>query len=132
MLLKVAVRAGADCKVKPAAFVGHLKITLAPEGITDSCGGVTGNERLNTVPSPKSPPPDAVPYRVLPDKIKLAKGVAPSLPPLKSCSVVKPVPSVLMANTVPTPELPPSDAVPYSVSPDKIKAADGFAPSLLV
>src|SRR5437773_7256654 len=101
-----------DCKVNPATLVGHVKITFASKRITVSCGRVTGNERLNTVPSPKSPPPDAVPYRVLPDKIKLAKGVAPSLPPLKSCSVVKPVPSVLMANTVPLPELPPSDAVP--------------------
>src|SRR5213596_2972252 len=132
MLVKVAVTVGADCKVKPVAFVGHVRIIFGPEEIIASCGGGTGNERLKTVPSPKSPPPYVVPYRVLPDKIKLPKGEAPSLPPLKLCSVVKPVPSVLMANTVPTPELPPSDAVPYSVSPDKIKAADGFAPSLLV
>src|SRR5438034_11201034 len=104
--------ASADCNVNPAALVGHVKIILAPEGMTVSCGGVTGNERLKTVPSPKSPPPDAVPYRVLPDKIKLATGKAPSPPPLKACRVVKPVPSVLTANTVPLPKLPPSDAVP--------------------
>src|SRR5256885_2436471 len=106
MLVKVAVRAGADCKVKPVALVGHVKITLLPEATIVSCGGVTGNVRLNTVPSPKSPPPYVVPYRVLTDKIKLAKGEAPSLPPLKLCSIVKPVPSVLTANTVPLPELP--------------------------
>ena len=114
-----------DCKVNPVALVGHVKITYGPEGITVSCGGVTGNEMLNTVPSPKSPPPDAVPYRVLPDKIKLAKGEAPSLPPLKICRVVKPVPSVLTANTVPYPELPPLRAVPYRVFPDKINPAYG-------
>src|SRR5206468_4582530 len=34
---------------------------------------------LNTVPSPELPPPIAVPYRVLPDKIKPAHGLAPSL-----------------------------------------------------
>ena len=38
-----------DCKVNPAALAGHVKITLAPEGIMVSCGG-GGNERLNTVP----------------------------------------------------------------------------------
>ena len=40
-----------DCKVNPAALVGHVKITLAPEGIMVSCGALTDpNERLNTVP----------------------------------------------------------------------------------
>ena len=36
-----------DCKVNPAALVGHVEITLAPEGIIVSCGGM---KRLNTVP----------------------------------------------------------------------------------
>ena len=36
---------------------------------------------------------------------------------------VKPVPSVLMANTVPLPPLPPPFAVPYRVLPDKINPA---------
>jgi hypothetical protein len=27
-----------DCKVNPAALAGHVKITLAPEGIIVSCG----------------------------------------------------------------------------------------------
>ena len=47
---------------------------------------------------------------------------------------VKPVPSVLTANTVPLPELPPLYAVPYRVLPDKlvINPAYGLAPSLPV
>ena len=39
-----------DCKVKPAALVGQVKITLAAEGLTVSCGSAIGNVRLNTVP----------------------------------------------------------------------------------
>src|SRR2546425_2224200 len=66
-----------DCKRNPAASVGHVKITFAPEGIIVSCG--SGNERLNTVPQPELPPSLAVPYRVLPDKINPANGIAPSL-----------------------------------------------------
>src|SRR5206468_9740787 len=90
------------------------------------------NERLNTVPRPELPPPCAVPYSVLPDKINPAYGKDPSLPPVKLCRVVKPVPSVLTANTVPLPELPPRCAVPYRVLPDKINPAFGKPPSLLV
>ena len=45
-----------DCKVNPAALVGHVKITLAAEGMIVSCGALAGNERLNTVPSPELPP----------------------------------------------------------------------------
>jgi hypothetical protein len=71
-----------DCKVNPAASVGHVKMTLAPKGIMVRVG--TGaltdpNERLNTVPSPELPPQPAVPYRVVPDKINPAYGLAPSL-----------------------------------------------------
>ena len=58
-----------DCKVNPAALVGQVKIIFTPEGISVSCGGVTGNEMLNTVPLPELPPPAAVPYSVLLDKI---------------------------------------------------------------
>src|SRR5450759_469665 len=52
------------------------------------------NERLNTVPLPELPPPYAVPYRVLPDKINPPYGVAPSLlvellSNVKLCRVVK-------------------------------------------
>ena len=50
---------------------------------------------------------------------------------VKLCRFVKPVPSVLTANTVPLPELPPT-AVPYRVLPDKINPACGWAPSLFV
>src|SRR5258708_6228326 len=112
-----------DCKVKPETLVGHVKIMLAPAGIIASCGGVTGNERLNTVPLPELPPHCAVPYRVLTDKINPADGSAPSLPPVKLYRFVKPVPSVLTANTVPLPELPPPAAVPYSELPAKINPA---------
>src|SRR5205809_1096744 len=80
---------------------------------------------------------------MLPDKIKPASRYAPSLlvqqyTPLvettkaravKLCRIVKPVPSVLMANTVPEPELPPICAVPYSVLPDKTKSW-GYCPFL--
>ena len=56
---------------------------------------------------------------------------APSLDYLwKVCRVVKPVPLVLTANTVPSPQLPPLAAVPYRVLPDKINPAYGLAPSL--
>src|SRR5579859_3276178 len=70
----------ADCKVNPAALVGHVKMTLASEGIIANCGALTltdPNERLNTVPLPL-PPAAAVPYKVLPDKINPACGLAPS------------------------------------------------------
>jgi hypothetical protein len=46
-----------DSKVKPVAFVGHVKITFAPEELIVSCGGlIDPNERLNTVPLPVKPP----------------------------------------------------------------------------
>src|SRR4029077_21122074 len=98
-----------------------------------SCGR---NERLNTVPEScgklkPAPPYAAVPYSVLRDKINPAVGLAPLLK-VKLCRVVKPVPSVLTANTVPAPELPPLYAVPYRVLPDKNNPARGLAPSLLV
>ena len=32
----------ADCKVKPTASVGHVKITLAPEEVSVSYGGDEG------------------------------------------------------------------------------------------
>src|SRR5216683_8249484 len=76
-------------------------------------------------------PYNVVPYRVLPDKINPADGLTPSLPPVKLRRFVKPVPSVLTANTVPKPELPPPYAVPYRVLPDKINLALAPAPSLL-
>jgi len=76
MFVKVLVIAGADCKVNPAALVGHVKIIFAPERMVVSCGAT--NERLNAVPKPELPPIIVVPYRVLPDKSK-PPGVAPSL-----------------------------------------------------
>src|SRR5262245_44747633 len=111
-------------------------MTLTPEGVMVSCGL---NERLNTVPLPEVPPLLVVPYRVLPDKINSAHGLAPSLfgqpsqeDAAKLCRVVKPVPSVLTANSVPFPELPPYCAVPYRVLPDKTNPACRLYPSLLV
>src|ERR1019366_5188029 len=108
-----------DCRVNPVALVGHVKITLAPEGMMVSCGG-PGSVRLNTVPPLKLPPIAAIPYRVLPDKINPACGASPSLlaqvmgsRAVKVYRFVNAVPSVLTANTVPLPELPPSLAVPY-------------------
>src|SRR6266481_769513 len=86
----------------------------------------------NTVPLPLVPPPDAVPYKMLPDRIKPACGNTPSLPPVKLCRTVKPVPLVPTANIVPPPLLPPPDVVPYRVLPDRIKLEYGLAPSLLV
>ena len=81
---------------------------------------------------PRLPPLYAVPYRVFPDKINPAYGVAPSLlvrrglgAAVKLCRFVKPVPLVLTANTVPWPELPPRAAAPYRVLPDKINPAYG-------
>src|SRR6266478_2026165 len=66
------------------------------------------------------------------DKINPSHGLAPSLPYVKLCRILKPVPSVLTANTVPAPELPAAAAVPYKVLFDKINPAFGLAPSKLI
>ena len=89
----------------------------------------------NTVPLPELPPIIAVPYSVLPTKIKSACGPTPSLlvefeSAVKLCTTVKPVPLVFMANTVPLFALPPLVVVPYRVLPDKINPARGLDPSL--
>src|SRR6185503_16911389 len=97
----------------------------------------------NTVPLPPAPPFTAVPYSMLPDKHNSALGRAPSLlvrggvdqdpeSAVKLYRAAKPLPSVLTLNTVPWPERPPPDAVPYNVLPDKIKPPFGLAPSLFV
>src|SRR5580658_496134 len=65
-----------DSKVNSRILVGHVKTTFVPERVTVSSGA--GNERLNTMPEAFVPPPEVVPYRVLPDKIKLACGETPS------------------------------------------------------
>ena len=123
-----------DCNRKPAELVGHVKTTFVPERTNVSCGG--GNERLKTVPYPAWPPPPAVPKRVLPDKTNPV-GKLPSLFILlvsvaeKVYSVVKPLPLVSKANTVPLPKLPPRLAIPYSILPDTINPL-GLAPSLLL
>ena len=75
--LQTGSRFVVDCKVKLRRLVGQTITTLLPEKVMPSCG--VGNERLNTVPSPLVPPSCVVPYNVLPDKIKLACGEAPSL-----------------------------------------------------
>ena len=91
--------------------------------------------RANTVPDPELPPTNDVPYRVLPDKINLASGLAPSLlvelvTAVKLYRFVKPVPLVLRANTVPLPQPPPVVAIPYRVLPDRINTDCGRFPSL--
>src|SRR5665213_622606 len=109
-----------DCKVNvsPAVLVGQIKTTLAAERLIVSWG--CGNVMLNTVPAPFVPPRTAVPYRVLPDMVKLPYG-EPEVA-VKLYKVVKLVPSVLTANTVPASELPPNAAVPYRALPDNINS----------
>ena len=74
-----ALRLVVDSKVDPVTLVGHVKITVVAEAAMVSCGGLTGNAMLNTVPAPELPPRGAAPYRVLPDKTKPAFGKPPSL-----------------------------------------------------
>ena len=69
----------ADCKLNPVGLVGQVKITFPSEELIVSCGGMIGKEMLNIVPLPLAPPANAVPYSVLPDKIRLPFGPAPSL-----------------------------------------------------
>ena len=115
-LIQVAgTRFVVDCRLNPEAAAGQAKITFGPVRVTVSSGALTEpNEMLKTVPWPILPPPLAVPYRVLPDKVNREDGLAPSLlvegepeVALKLCRLVKPVPSVWMANTVPLLKLPP-------------------------
>ena len=80
--MNVPVTVGADCKMNPAALIGHVKITFVPEGMIVRCDPLTladPNDRLNTVPLPELPPYAVVPYRMLPDTTKPADGLAPSL-----------------------------------------------------
>lgn len=42
----------ANCKVKPAAFVGQANRTFVPAEVMVNCGGTIGSERLKTVPYP--------------------------------------------------------------------------------
>src|ERR1051325_5862062 len=65
---------------------------------------------------------------MLPHKIELY-GLASSLKE-KLYTGVKPVPSVLILNSVPRAKLPPLSAVPYRVLPNKTKPDSGCAPSL--
>ena len=85
--LRVVVQTGelrfvVDCRVNPEAVFVHVSTTLVPAGRIVSCGELTGpNERLNTVPENELPPPDVVPYSVLPEKISPAIGVGPIAAP---------------------------------------------------
>ena len=117
-----------DCNVNSRALVGHITIAFVPEKVIVSCG--VGNVRLNTMPVPLVPPPSAVPYNVLPDKIKPACGEPPSGLFVKACRVVKSTPLVVTANSVPSNELPPLPAVPNRVLPDEVNPAYGLSPSL--
>src|ERR1039458_5063434 len=72
-----------NSKVNPEAMFVHVTMTLVPERMMFSRGANT-KARLNTLPlADEESPPSAVPYRVLPDKITLPSGEAPSLPPEK-------------------------------------------------
>ena len=110
----------ANSKLKPVALAGHVKTTFVPERKMVS-RGAPGNvtERPNTVPRFAVPSALVVPYRVLPDKTNPARGTPPSVfvkvtgsGSVKLYRFVKSEPSVLMANTVPTPPTPPPFAVP--------------------
>ena len=118
----------ANSRVYPEGLADQVKIALVPERVMASSG--RGSVKLKMVPLPELPPPAAVPYRVLPDRIKSVCGLAPSLLPVKLYKLVKPEPSVLMANNVPLLEVPPAKVVPYRVWPDKVNPACGPEPSL--
>lgn len=127
----------ADCKVNQVALVGHVRMTLVSERVMLICG--VPNERRKIVPLPELPPRRAVPYKVLPDKIKPSYGLAPSPLVIKVpedavnlCRFVKPVPSVLILNSVPLFATPPELAVPYRILPDKNNPARGKVPSMTV
>src|SRR5580698_3996526 len=75
-----------DCRLNPVTLVGHVKMTLVPDCRMLNFGGlmVAGPiARLKTVPEPVKlsglPPPVAVPYSALPEKISPAFGCAPSM-----------------------------------------------------
>src|SRR5215207_1272995 len=121
-------------KINPATGVAP---SLPPVKLNRFVNLVPSVFTANTVPLPELPPTCAVPYNVLADKINLADGLAPSLlvleiKPVKIYRVVKPVPSVLMANTVPLPDVPPLRVVPYSILPERTNPACGRYPPLLV
>src|SRR5690349_9072566 len=83
-------------------------------------------------PEPKSPPPEAVPYRVLLERTKRLPGNPPSLPLVKLCRLTRPVPSRFRRNTEPAPKLAPTDVVPYRVLPERSNPAVGLAPDWAV
>ena len=81
-------------------------MTLEPEALISGFGE---KEKLYTEPIPETPL-GAVPYRMLPESAR--SPLPPSLPPLKVCKTVKPVPSVFLANSVPLMLPPPPLVVP--------------------
>src|SRR5439155_1308181 len=92
-----------------------LLVEEAPDLVVKSCRFVNPVPLVliaKTVPWPQLPPALAVPYSVLPSRIRPALGMPPSVVELKSCRFVNPVPSELRAKTVPWPEPPPPAAVP--------------------
>src|SRR5262249_26551153 len=108
-------------KTNPAGLAPSVLSPFASDAVKEwsTVKPVPSVLSLKTVPLPPLPPNAVVPYRALLHKINLPTGKAPSLlvrfgwgAAVKLCSVVKPVPSVLRANTVPLSELPPSSAVP--------------------
>src|SRR5215470_13705123 len=87
-----------DSKLNPSMLAGHDKMTFEPEREIANPGCT---ESLNTVF-------EVIPYSTFP-----AIASPPSGPTLgKLYAVANPVPSVLTAKTVPSPQRPPSAVVP--------------------
>ena len=69
-------------------------------------------ESSNTVPMLLGPPPNVVPYRMLPEKISPADGLAPSVP-LKVANTVGVPPVAGTEYTTPSPkDIPPTASPP--------------------
>jgi hypothetical protein len=84
----------------------------------------------NTVPSLLAPPDAVVPYKLplLLSMSRLACGIEP-LVPLNEASVVIVLLPWANSNTVPSPEAPPEDVVPYKLPlPSMIRPACGACP----
>src|SRR5882724_7026340 len=100
--------------------------------------GGAASGRLNTVPAAPDPPLNVVPYNEFPSSNTGATGNAPSafVPSFATTAklwiVVNSVPSVPRENTVPDAPAPPAEAVPQIRLPERVRFAQGDAPSVFV